>query len=211
MSENVNENGFAQVHVADDREKIKGLVQLAQGGDQNAFAELLKAYDPLITATVSKFKISGMSDADEEDLRQEAVLAFYSALVSYDLNISEVEFGLYAKVCICNRLVSQMRILKRHLSRQIISYDAEKLLERLVSYEDPAARIVELESERSLLRLINDNLSAYERRVFRMYVSGMSASDMAAKLDASEKSVNNAVYRIRKKLKTILKYNTDRS
>ena len=185
------------------------LIDAARQGDQDAFARLLDAYDPLISSTVSKFKISGMSDADEEDLRQEAVLAFYSSLVSYDPNISGVEFGLYAKVCICNRLVSQMRILKRHLSHSVVSYDTEKLLRQLASEEDPASRIAELESERSLLRLINDNLSKYEQRVFRMYVSGMSASEMAKKLDSSEKSVNNAVYRIRKKLKTILKNNTD--
>ena len=197
------------MHAADEREKIRELVLDAQKGDQNAFGQLLQVYDPLISATVSKFKISGMSDADEEDLRQEAVLAFYSALVSYDPNISGVEFGLYAKVCICNRLVSQMRILKRHLSHSVVSYDTEKLLEQFVSHEDPAARIVELESERSLLRLINDNLSKYERRVFRMYVSGMSASEMAKKLDSSEKSVSNAVYRIRKKLKSLLKNYTD--
>lgn len=209
MSENVSENNFANMDVADEREILRGLVVEAQKGDQNAFTRLLDTYDPLISAMVSKFKISGMSDADEEDLRQEAVLAFYSALVSYDPNISGVEFGLYAKVCICNRLVSQMRILKRHLSYSVVSYDTEKLLEQLVSDDDPAARIAELESERSLLRLINDNLSKYEQKVFRMYVSGMSALEMAEKLDSGEKSVNNAVYRIRKKLKTILKNNTD--
>lgn len=209
MSENVNENDFARAQNTDEKEAVKALVLAAQKGDQNAFAKLLDVYDPLISATVARFKISGMSDADEEDLRQEAILAFYSALVAYDPNFSGVEFGLYAKVCICNRLVSQMRILKRHLSYSIVSYDTEKFLERLVSTEDPAARIVELESERSLLRLINDNLSKYEQRVFRMYVSGMSAAKMAEKLDSNEKSVNNAVYRIRKKLKTIIKNNTD--
>ena len=209
MSENVNEIDFAYAHSTDEKEAVKVLVLAAQKGDQNAFAKLLDVYDPLISATVARFKISGMSDADEEDLRQEAILAFYSALVAYDPNFSGVEFGLYAKVCICNRLVSQMRILKRHLSYSIVSYDTEKLLEQLASTEDPAARIVELESERSLLRLINDNLSKYEQKVFRMYVSGMSAAKMAEKLDSNEKSVNNAVYRIRKKLKTIIKNNTD--
>lgn len=209
MSENVKENYLAQSHNADEREAVKVLILAAQKGDQNAFVKLLDVYDPLISATVSKFKISGMSDADEEDLRQEALLAFYSALVAYDPSFSGVEFGLYAKVCICNRLVSQMRILKRHLSHSIVSYDTEKLLEQLVSTDDPAARIAELESERSLLRLINDNLSKYEQRVFRMYVSGMSAADMAKKLDSNEKSVSNAIYRIRKKLKKIIKNNTD--
>lgn len=209
MNENVNENNFSETHIAEDKESIKELVLLAQKGDQNAFARLLDVYDPLISATVSKFMIAGMSDADGEDLRQEAVLAFYSALVSYDPSIAGVEFGLYAKVCICNRLVSQMRILKRHLDHSVISYDPDKIFQHLAEYEDPAARIVELESERSLLRLINDNLSKYEQKVFRMYVSGMSAEKMAKKLETTEKSVNNAVYRIRKKLKTILKNNTD--
>ena len=209
MSENVNGNSLAKAPDTAEKEAVKELVLVAQKGDQNAFAKLLDIYDPLITATVSKFKISGMSDADEEDLRQEALLAFYSALVAYDPNFSGVEFGLYAKVCICNRLVSQMRILKRHLSHSIVSYDTEKLLEQIVSTDDPAARIVELESERSLLRLINDNLSKYEQRVFRMYVSGMSAAEMAEKLESNEKSVSNAIYRIRKKLKKIIKNNTD--
>lgn len=209
MSENVNAGSFANDYNIDEKEEIKNLVLVAQKGDQNAFGRLLEVYDPLISATVSRFKISGMSDADEEDLRQEAVLAFYSALVAYDPSFSGVEFGLYAKVCICNRLVSQMRILKRHLSHSVVSYDTEKLLEQLAYTEDPAARIVEIESERSLLRLINGNLSPYEQRVFRMYVSGMSSAKMAEKLESTEKSINNAVYRIRKKLKEILKNNTD--
>ena len=43
-----------------------------------------------------------------------------------------------------------------------------------------------------------------ENRVFEMYVSGMSAAEMAKRLDVSEKSVSNTVYRIRKKLKSVL-------
>ena len=209
MSENKNVNGLDKTLGTAEKEAVRALVLSAQKGDQNAFAKLLDMYDPLISATVAKFKISGMSDADEEDLRQEAVLAFYSALVAYDPGFSGVEFGLYAKVCICNRLVSQIRILKKHFSRSIVSYDTEKFLEGLASTDDPAARIAELESERSLLRLINDNLSKYEQRVFRMYVSGMSAAEMAKNLDSNEKSVSNAIYRIRKKLKKIIKNHTD--
>lgn len=189
----------------DAREKVRELVRSAQNGDQGAFSELLEIYDPLISSTVSKFTLSVMSDPDTEDLRQEAILAFYSSLVSYDPSISEVEFGLYAKVCICNRLVSYMRILKRQMSYNIVSScDPDELISHLVEYEDPASRMIELENERYLLNLINDNLSPYERRIFRMYASGMSNANMAKKLGTGEKSVSNAVYRIRKKLKKIL-------
>ena len=186
------------------KDKIKDLVCLAQGGDQGAFSELLDAYDPLITSTVSKFRIDGMPDADVEDLRQEAVLAFYSALLSYDPGISEVEFGLYAKVCICNRLVSQVRMMKKHIENRVLSYSAEDLVKYASEDTDPSKDIVEHEAHQTLLRLISDNLSDMENRVFAMYVSGMSAAEMAQKLDVSEKSVSNTVYRIRKKLKVIL-------
>ena len=188
-----------------NKDRISELILAAQNGDQKAFGELLSVYEPLINATVAKFRLSNMSDADEEDLRQEAVLAFYSALVSYDPGISGVEFGLYAKICICNKLVSQTRIIKRHMDHSVVSYDANELLEHISEYEDPAARIVELENERSLMKLINDNLSKYEQKIVRLFVSGMSAAEMAEKLSSTEKSVNNAIYRIRTKLKKILK------
>ena len=189
----------------ESREEIRRLVAKAQSGDQKAFAKLLDIYEPLIASMISKFRIDGVSDTDAEDLRQEATLAFYSALVSYDFSISEVEFGLYAKVCICNRLVSQIRILKKHIDHSAKVSDPDELLHNLAELDDPSARIVELQQEKSLLKLINDNLSKYEQRVFKMYVSSMSNAEMAKKLGCSEKSVSNAVYRIRKKLKELLK------
>ena len=190
-----------------EKEDLRALITLAQQGDSGAFSQLLNAYEPLINSTVANTmaKMPELTVADAEDLRQEALLAFYSSLISYDFSISDVEFGLYAKVCICNRLVSQMRIIKRHLSHSAPVYDPEELARIVSEDDDPAARIIELERERSLMKLISDNLSPYENKVFGMYVSGMSAAQMAEKLDASEKSVSNAIFRIRRKLKSILK------
>jgi len=190
-----------------EKEALKALISLAQQGDSAAFSELLKAYEPLISSTVSKTmsKMPQLTEADAEDLRQEAMIAFYSSLMSYDGSISNVEFGLYAKVCICNRLVSQMRVIKRHISHSAPLYDQD-VIARLVSDEgDPSAEIIELESERSLMKQISESLSKYEHDVFMMYASGMSAAAMAAELDTTEKSVNNAVFRIRRKLKELLK------
>lgn len=188
-----------------NKDAIKEFVAAAQAGDQDAFSALLDIYKPLINSTVSKFRVEGMPDADMDDLRQEAVIAFYSALMSYDSAISEVEFGLYAKVCICNRLVSQARIIKRRLTNSTVSYNAEDLLKYVASDGDPVKSLVEVEEEQLLLKLIRDNLSDRENLVFRMYAAGMSASGIAQKLGVNEKSVNNAIYRIRKKLKRLLK------
>ena len=190
-----------------EKEALNACIALAQKGDGDAFSVLLNKYDPLIKATVSRTmsKMPELTDTDAEDLHQEAVLAFYSALMTYDFLISDVEFGLYAKVCISNRLVSQMRMLKRHIDHRATLFDQEDL-SRLVSEDcDPSARIIENESEQSLLKVISECLSEYEYKVLALYRSGMSSAEMAGRLDSTEKSVNNAMFRIRTKLKKILK------
>ena len=190
-----------------EKEALKALISLAQQGDSGAFSELLNMYEPLISSMVAgtRAKMPDLTDADVEDLRQEAILAFYSSLVSYDFSISNVEFGLYAKVCICNRLVSQMRMIKRHFSHRAPMYDQEDIMRLVAEDDDPASRIIELENERSLLKLISESLSKYEYKVFGMYISGMSAEAMSRELGTTEKSVNNAIFRIRRKLRSLLK------
>ena len=70
---------------------------------------------------------------------------------------------------------------------------------------DPLQMLIEEESFNKLKRDIQENLSPYESRVWWLYVSGMSAADIAKKLDTKDvRSVNNAIYRIRKKLRGVL-------
>ena len=190
-----------------EKEVLNAYIASAQNGDSDAFSTLLEKYEPLIKSTVARTmaKMPELTETDAEDLRQEAVLAFYSALMTYDFLISDVEFGLYAKVCISNRLVSQMRRLKRDIEHRAASIDQDDILRFVGTEEDPAARLIENESEQSLLKVISDCLSEYEYKVFELYMSGMSSAEMAERLESTEKSVNNAMFRIRTKLKKHLK------
>lgn len=190
-----------------EKEVLNAHIALAQKGDSEAFSTLLDKYDPLIKATVARTmaKNPELTETDAEDLRQEAVLAFYSALMTYDFSISDVEFGLYAKVCVSNRLVSQTRRLRRHIEHRAASIDHDDLLRLAGNEEDPAARLIENESEQSLLRVISECLSEYEYKVLELYMSGMSSIEMAERLESTEKSVNNAMFRIRTKLRKHLK------
>ena len=190
-----------------EKEALNDLIALAQQGDGDAFSALLDKYDPLIRATVARTrsKMPELTETDAEDLRQEAILAFYSALKSYDFSISDVDFGLYAKVCICNRLVSQMRMLRRHIEHHATLFDQDGIAELVAENDDPSARIIENESEQSLLRVISECLSEYEYKVLELYISGFSSAETAERLSSTEKSVNNAMFRIRTKLKKNLK------
>ena len=47
-------------------------------------------------------------------------------------------------------------------------------------------------------------LSPYENEVWRLYMAGYSASAIATRMERDEKSIHNAIYRIRKKLREAL-------
>ena len=184
--------------------ELNALILRAQGNDEEAFEELLSRYTPLIESLTSHFAASVPFLQDREDLRQEAILGFYKALTRFDTSRQEVQFGLYAKECIRNRLISYLRSLKKHENLQLLEDNGSAELED--TEQDPANRLVEQESYAALYERIRSTLSPYENRVWWMYTSGRTASEIAVREGKDEKSVQNAIYRIRRKLRSVIPY-----
>ena len=185
--------------------ELTALICAAQGGDQTAFESLLERYAPLIDSMVqSHMPIGGFSVQDREDFRQEALLAFYRALMRYETKQGEVQFGLYAKLCIKNALYSYLRKLKSQTQPVLLA--DEDVMGEADPASDPASRLMEQEAYMELSRLIHDALSEYENRIWWLYLSGRTAKEIADHLGRDERSVQNAVYRIRKKLRTVIPY-----
>ena len=61
--------------------------------------------------------------------------------------------------------------------------------------------VVRRELGEKLISFAESSLSPYERKIFSMYVDGIKAKEISVVIGKSEKSVNNAIYRIRLKLK----------
>ena len=169
--------------------------------ESGAFEQLLSMYEPMISAAVRRYLPDG---ADEDDARQEALAGFYRAALSYDLEQSEVAFGFYAKVCVTNALISHTREIARRVRRAAnIEYD-EYMRYYGGATPDPADVVAERESTEELQRLIKQYLSPYENSVWDMHVAGVSTQTIAQRLDKPVRSIDNALYRIRKKLRTML-------
>lgn len=181
------------------KDDIRVLIVAVRNGDQVAFAALLERYKPLIDAAVAKFSSDEAFSLYREDLKQEASLVFYNSILAYDLEQNEVEFGLFAKICIHNALVSVLRSLKRR-TEEPIAQIPESLL-TVQDFDDPLSRMLERERLKSLYAVIRKNLSDLEYEVWQLYMSGRSAAEIAERLGTDQKSVNNAIYRIRKKLR----------
>ena len=184
--------------------EVLTLLENAQTGDQSAFEILKEKYEPLIASQVQKHILPDMNRQDIEDLRQEALIVFCRAVSLYDINARDVEFGLYAKICIENALVSSVRSYVRKNQGRILSLnDSGDVLNEEFEECDQLQRVVNNESFALLVNLIKDCLSEYESRVWWLYVSGMSVSEIAKTVgDTEPRSVSNAIYRIRKKLRS---------
>lgn len=176
----------------------------AENGEesQKAFEELFARYEPLISAAVSRFCAEEPAISFADDLRQEATVVFYNSILTYDLEQTEVEFGLYAKICISNALVSQLRLLKRRFAEPLTEDEASNFF--VHESEDPSESILEQERVKALYSVIRKRLSPFEYRIWRYYMSGRTAKEIGLLVGKDEKSVSNAIYRIRKKLREAL-------
>lgn len=177
-------------------EEIISLITRSRDGDENAFSDLTSQYRPLIESMSHRFLKKSDDEAfSMDDVMQEATLAFYSAVCTYDMN-SQVTFGLYAKICIRNRLVSMQRAFYAKKKKR-------KPREKTVS-QDPVNRLLDKENTEQLEKMIGAVLSKLEMRVFRVYVQKKTYAEMADELGISVKSVDNAIFRIKTKLKRLI-------
>ena len=188
---------------ASSNTELNELIRQAQQGDQRAFEDLLSRYAPLLDSMTARYHTGEISVQDREDVYQEAVLGFYRALMRYDLEQDKVQFGLFAKECIRNGLISNLRVLKRQASIVLLDDDPASDAQAPLS-DNPASRILEEESYRQLYGQIRQQLSPYENRIWWLYLAGRTAKEIASVVEKDERSVQNAIYRIRKKLRATI-------
>lgn len=170
---------------------FKDLIIAARSGSGTAFSELSEMYKPLIESMTDKYVRSiGGGGADREDLRQESSVAFYKAVMTYDIDQGEVSFGLYAKICIRNRLISILRSAKSRAKATVSNAPDEGIKPRQSIFD-----------RAELDKISCEILSKREKDVFLMYADGKSYAEISHSLKIGEKSVDNALFRAKKKLR----------
>lgn len=189
-----------------DTAKGKLIAEIAAvcSGDSGALESLLAEYAPLIESFVTSLTATG---ADEFEVRSEATYALYRAALSFDTEQSHLTFGLYAKICVKNHLISKFvrRRAKTDVSLDELYHTGEAEMSMDPgACELPGDRLAEGESLQTLYRRIREVLSSYEWSVFHLWAEGYSASEIARRMDRKEKSVSNALARSLAKLRRTL-------
>ena len=174
---------------------VHSLIAQTKVGREAAFDEIADRYGPLIDSLARKY-----APCDKiEEFQQEALIALYQAACTYDSNVQGVSFGLYAKVCIKNSLITYSRSESR---QRLICSDTEEIDKQLIYSDDPIEDCINRENFLNLDRFVRSQLSDYEYSVYRMYIEGYRIKEIAAHFSRSEKSVEGAILRLKMKLRS---------
>ncbi|MGN1112067.1 MAG: sigma-70 family RNA polymerase sigma factor [Acutalibacteraceae bacterium] len=179
------------------------LIERIRGGDEAAFEILSKRYAAVIYGKSAEFSKS-ISFEDKDDLVQESYIAFLHAVNSYraDKNVS---FKTFVNRCIFNKLSSVYANEKR---KKKIPYNCivpidDSGLSEVDSGTNPEQQLIDNEGFAELQKKIKKSLSSFEQKVLSHYLSGSSYVQTARSLNTTVKAVDNALSRIRKKLRCI--------
>lgn len=177
------------------------LTELLQTGNEQAFNELTFRYEDLIKLKTSAVFILGF---ETDDLVQEARLALFDAALSYNKD-KKASFRTYANVCITRRIISAYKSSSRQKNIPLNEFlpidDSCEIEMNSPNNDSPEAILISREDYEKLEKRIRDELSEFEFTVLFRLVQGESYEQIAKELSVSEKSVDNAIQRTRKKLR----------
>jgi RNA polymerase sporulation-specific sigma factor len=145
------------------------------------------------------------SAADAEDYVQEGLIGLLTAVSAYDPDRA-ASFRTFAAVCIRNRIRNAAR--SAHPSGRPVGLsldDPEIGAESLLADDDESPEELFLTKERvtELYRELTEVLSRQEMEIICLAAGGFSYREIAGRLHISEKSVDNAVQRGRRKLRAV--------
>lgn len=185
------------------------IVMLAKGGDDAALEAIMTRYKDLVRSRARAYFIIG---AETEDLIQEGMFGLFKAVRDFDAEKNAC-FAPFAELCIRRQLISTLKGATRQkhsplnsyvsLNKPIYQDDSERTMLDVLGAshaEDPEALLISKEKHEYINNKINTLLSDFEKRVLSAYLAGYSYRDIAQSLNASAKSVDNALQRIKKKL-----------
>ncbi len=179
------------------------LILLANSGDRAAEEQLALRYTRLVKICSRPFFLVG---GDGEDLIQEGMLGLLSAIREFDPSMNAT-FKTYAEICVKRRIYSaiKMALRKKHEPlNEMVSFD-DVLSDESLSIDSsfrriPEEQVLAQESADEIIQTYSRCLSKFEVNILELYLNGLSYLEIAEDVGRSEKSVDNAVQRIRRKL-----------
>lgn len=171
---------------------------------------LLNKYKNLVK---KKAKVLFLIGGDTDDLIQEGMIGLFKAIRDYDKE-KDSSFFHFAQICISRQMYTAMEASNRKKHAPLNSYislsaseenesgeNLPELLEEL-SGTNPEQIVINKEELEQMRKKADSVLSPMEKEVLAYYLQGMNYTKIAEVMQKSAKSIDNALQRIRNKLKS---------
>lgn len=178
--------------------------------NNDAMETLIKRFGPLVTRQSRSLYIMG---ADEEDLIQEGMIGLIKAVNDYKAD-KGASFKTFAFMCVRRQMLTAINNSNNRknipLNHYISIYgdgngDYVSPLDEMDSgvITNPEDIMLARLQESDLIKVIESKLSKFEHQVLDEYLTGASYEEIGERLGKTAKSIDNAVQRIRAKLRDV--------
>lgn len=177
------------------------LLTLIREGEEDCMDILIERYKRQVRNQARALYLIG---GDGDDLIQEGMLGLFKAIRDYSPEKS-ASFEAFARLCISRQLYSAVQAAGRMKHAPLNTY--VELSEQLERQEDrpkgksPEELLIDRENTQGMQERIEKLLSPMEQEILRSYMEGESYTEIAERMGKKAKSVDNALQRIRRKLK----------
>jgi len=182
----------------------KALIRAAQQGDQDAFGQLVRAYDQSVLRLAMNLL---RSPEDAQDIYQEAFLRVYRNLNHFRFDCS---FHTWLYRIVTNLCLDQMRKRKVRKEESSQMEGSDGPVDRMDTFHESRA---EADPQRSMLtgqlreriQKTLGELTARERMVFELrHYQGLKLRNIGEILGTSEEAAKNCLFRATQKMRVAL-------
>ena len=191
------------------------LILRLRDGEEAITDYIMDKYKNMVRSKAKSMYILG---ADREDLIQEGMIGLFKAVRDYDTG-RDASFFTFADLCVSRQMYTAIQAAGRQKLMPLNTYvslyadgadgedglrEAERgLLESAASRleQNPEELLIDRENVKRLEEVMEKELSSFEKQVLDLYLTGMKYSQIARVLGKDDKSTDNALQRIKAKLK----------
>ena len=181
------------------------LVEIFRQGDQNVMDYLIEKYKTMVR---QKARVLYLAGGDQDDLIQEGMIGLFKAVQDYRED-KDASFRTFAQLCVERQLYRAIQSSNRRkhqpLNGYVSMYGEEWEAEtKNMFQQSPESLFIAQENAQLVENTIRKELSEMENQVLILYLSGNNYLEIAEQLDKSPKTIDNAIQRIRRKVKMVL-------
>ncbi len=184
------------------------LIGMLRDGNDGIMDYILGKYKPLVLRKANAMYLIG---GDTDDLIQEGMIGLFKAIRDYRAE-RESSFFHFAELCITRQLYSAVEASNRKKHSPLNSYvsfysktdeEGKSLAETLSTdtMDNPEQLVIAQENFAQFWEEVKRHLSAMEQEVLDEYLAGHNYRQIAEKLGKSPKAIDNALSRIRGKIR----------